>query len=420
MITVMEASAVPSFVEDSVVKLTQPQLVWDVATEAPELAQALAERDPAVAALCASLRKSLPVLRHNLEIVHPPFVRPSGHHRCFYIDATVGGGKGVVAVKGTEVHAENFPDWMKQQQQSRVHVEGTVGSLSHTVTESRAEMRGIDKWPVVEGKVPGGYLTHEALGDAKAAAAFQRAYYARYGEPARAPFPLLVFRWPDEARRRVWDELAPRLADRARGIVERLLQDGLACYVYHYPTLPLRLAHLRMKDVNVSAGLTYPGRVEALSSAKFGQLDVGAIIDRWLELVARMLAVGFFPKDAGSTVTGDCLQFQNAVLDGGFADVESLIAMERIGDERELHDALVRSVQELTATVCRLLLGLSAPSRELRDRMPEMFTFVWNDLARRVADEAKRGSIDARLTAALSEPRSLFAQLDRVFRLFFC
>ena len=61
-----------------------------------------------------------------------------------------------------------------------------------------------------------------------------------------------------------------------------------------------------------------------------------------------------------SVVTGDCLQFQNMVLDGGIADLDSLVHVERVATERELLDIVRRTLLELTKSLATLLLGVPA------------------------------------------------------------
>lgn len=106
-------------------------------------------------------------------------------------------------------------------------------------------------------------------------------------------------------------------------------------------------------------------------------------------------------------VTGDCLQVQNAVLDGGFADVESLIASSLL-DDRALRDAVRRTVHELAVTATRLLLGLWVSTVDMRDRLPDIHAVVWNALAERLAAEAPT---DERIAAILASRRPAYDAL---------
>src|SRR5262249_47610741 len=144
-----------------------------------------------------------------------------------------------------------------------------------------------------------------------------------------------------------------------------------------YPTLPLRLAHLAVPDVR--KGREMRKRLETIGQ----HIDPRKAFEGWLELTARLLGLGFVPKDPAAVVTGDCLQIQNVCLDGGMTDAESLIASKEL-DERALRDAIRRTVHELALDATRLMFGLTTSTIDLRDRLPELAAIVWGDLAARV------------------------------------
>src|SRR5262249_57924643 len=107
-----------------------------------------------------------------------------------------------------------------------------LGSPALDRTLTRAELTGLDKLALIEGKVPGCVTLAEALADARAALAVQRAHVARHGAPARLPFPLVVARWPDPVAERALAALRPRLRRRAREVVEPAVRASLPVYVY--------------------------------------------------------------------------------------------------------------------------------------------------------------------------------------------
>jgi hypothetical protein len=382
------------FSDDLAIRLAPAEPVWEALREWPDIAGLIG-----VGAVAAeSLRAGVPVLRDVGAVDHAPYTRPPGHRRSFYIRLA----RGVLAVKGSEPLAMNFAGFLDELAGMRVHIECRLGSPAVDRTIARAELGGVEKFPILEGKVPGCVTLREAIADAQAAFAVQRAYVARHGEPARLPMPLFVGRWPEAVTRKVLAELRPRLRGRAWDVVEQSAQAGLGVYAYHYPTVPLRLAHIAAPDAQ--RGAEVRARLQRLGAPR-------AIFDGWLGLTARLLALGFVPKDPATLVTGDCLQVQNAVLDGGFADVESLIASSLL-DDRALRDAVRRTVHELALTATRLLLGLWVSTVDMRDRLPDIYALVWNALGERFAAESPN---DPRIAAILLDRRPAFDALVDVF-----
>jgi hypothetical protein len=385
------------FSNDLAVRVVEARPVWQLLTEWPEAGALL---DDGTRAAAAALAAGVPTLRDMRPMAAEPYYRPLGHRRAFYVQLA----SGVLAVKGSEPYALNFAESLDELAAGRVLLECRLGSATGDRTLTRAELTGLEKFPIFEGKIPGCLTLREALGDARAAAAFQRAYVARHGAPARVPMPLFVGRWPDSLADQVRAALRPRLADRAWEIVDAGVAE-LAVYVYAYPRVPYRLAHLPVPDARRGGELR--PRLERVAR----QLDVRAAVDGWVGLLARMLALGFVPKDPSSLVTGDCVQAQNAVLDGGLADVEGIIATRRL-DARALRDALRRTVHELAITVTRLLVGVATPSVDMRDRLPDVHALVWSALGARVAAER---ADDPRVSELLATPTDLAAALGKLF-----
>jgi hypothetical protein len=218
------------------------------------------------------------------------------------------------------------------------------------------------------------------------------------------PLPLWVGRWPDDVAARVGAALLPRLRGRARDVAELSLAAGLGVYLYTSPSIPIRLAQVGLPDARSAADVR--ARLAGLARS----LDLRQTLVRWLELTARLLALGFVSADPTTVVTGDCLQVQNLVLDGGFADVESLVAAADL-DDRALRGAVRRTVHELASSATRLLVGLGAVGVDLRDRVPDIYAVVWSELGKALRAEPAR---DPRI-AALFEDRGVFDRLVELF-----
>jgi hypothetical protein len=321
-------------------------------------------------------------------------LRPPGHRRAFYVRE----GEGWRATKGTEPTCDDFPGFVTSLTQNVVRVEASTGPLGRSVLAMSAELPSIEKWPVLEGKVPGAVTLGEALAEAKAACAVQRAAVARYGAPLRLPVPLAVYRLSDDVGERVLAALAPHLGSRAFELTRAICANGLAAYVYRYPSLPLRVAYLEAPDAPLGQ---IPGVLRRRRDALRLSLDVEQATAGWIRTLARLFALGFVPAHPASVLGGNCLQLQNAVVDGGFCDAGSIAPAAEIRGERALREAVRAGITELARTLLRLHVGRATEAAALADRLPDLFAA----LAGAVSDElrADPGPVDPRLAEILVE-----------------
>src|SRR5262249_9541830 len=121
------------------------------------------------------------------------FVRLSGHGRS--VCRALGeprGEDGFLVLKGTEPTCEDYEAWVEEQaaRSLRVVAGQVVGFAADGGVE--ASMPLLEKWAVLEGKVPCAVTLEEAISEAERAADFQRAYLAAHGETARVPLPIAV------------------------------------------------------------------------------------------------------------------------------------------------------------------------------------------------------------------------------------
>jgi hypothetical protein len=402
----------------------RPEVVWDLRNKAPDLAERLRVAMPGIDQLQQLLSERLPMPRSRGPFRRAPFIRPLFHDRAYYIcldDLAGGSAQGaVIAVKGSEPYANDLDDWVDTLQRSKSYAEAQYGTASSITWDVGTVIRRLDAFPLLEGKVPCGVAVEDAIQEAEAALSFQEAYARRYRELARLPLPLLVYRWPDEIRDRLWEAIRSKLSRRAAHAVPRMLQAGIGGYVYYFPTIPIRVMHL-----DFFAGPpqgSYSGRMVALGRA-FQivdiqiSLDVAVTVDRWIDLVTRMLAAGYFPKDSASVVTGDCLQSQNATLDGGFCDADSVLPMSSVVDDAEFRYMFRRAVEELSRTIAVLMTGSGVATQRFVSRVPDVFAAVWADIRSRLrAEVARAAPVDGRLVA-LVEERTAYRDLDEAFAL---
>jgi len=360
-------------------------IVWDIARDAPPLRDALAASVPGLDKRLAELREALPCA----STINPfggaapdgDYVRPYRHLRAFYQQLP----GGVLAFKGTEPFAQDRDAHLRTLAEFRVDYPARGKSL----------FSAAEHFALVEQKTALALGLDEALDDARTASQLQSAHLSRFGELARLPTPLLAIGWSPATRDEHLAALRPLLSERAARIVETSTRNGLGALVYHYPAVPIRVAHL-------PAELGAPGEEPWLQRLA-RKTDPAQAVDRWIDLVARMLALGYLPGRIDHIGIGHCLEMQNAVIDGGFVDVGSVVAMDQVHSERAFQEMLLAAMADLSKTVRHFILGPIADA-EAEYRNPSLAMLqtlhrVLPALAERVAFHQPS---DARLLRALA------------------
>jgi hypothetical protein len=322
--------------------------------------------------------------------------------------------QGAVAFKGTEPGLADFESWIEAMGARTVAFRGQYHRIVSEGVPAHSRTSLLEKFPIIERKIPGALGLREAMNEASRALRFQEAYLARYGELAMTPIPLRVYRWGEEATTRVTKILAGHLSDTAMSAIAESMGTGLGCYLYFYPgkTSPIRVSHLEHEAVG-------PKEPFSLRSRKLAEeLDTESVVQSWTTLLARMLVLGFVPKDPSSVLSGDCLQIQNATIDGGFTDMDSVVALADIRSDAMAKEAIRASLLELTRTVSVLLMGRSGLQASFQLQVPEVFTWVRNQVIRAVTYESRRGSVDPRVAAVLLPESSWQGLANTLVRLF--
>jgi hypothetical protein len=121
--------------------------------------------------------------------------------------------------------------------------------------------------------------------------------------------------------------------------VESRVSAGLGVSVAYYAGLPLRVADLNPSD-----------RAEARTGA-VGLPVIQPAIESWIELFARMLSLGYVPYAYWNKGWGACVDKGNACVNGGFADLLTLVALGTIPSDRILRASVWSSVNMLVETV---------------------------------------------------------------------
>lgn len=368
--------------------LARGDTVWELCRAAPAFAGSLQERGFDVASWSGRFEAGIPLAPGIAPADGGEWVRPYRHLRAFYLRVE----DGVLAVKGSEPFAADLIP----------HLQGMAGYRVTYPSRGKSLFSALEHFPLVEQKTPLAVPLGEALEDAERALAWQHAHLERFDGIAHAPLPLRVVRWPESVVAEYRRTLLPMLSARARAIIERVLNDGLGCLIYHYPTLPLRAAHL--DELLGGTPSDYPSRRAALEERG---IDPRRTVDGWLEQGARMLAAGYLPGSVESIGIGHCLEAQNAVVDGGFVDLGSMREMAEVEDPRLFTEAVLAACADLAKSIRTLLLGaLEDPIAEYRNpslRMTAINGRVFAALRGRLAGLAEEAPLEPRLMELFGE-----------------
>jgi hypothetical protein len=356
--------------------------------------------EPWLGETIAGLAEALPVPPTVAAFTSGALCRPPTSARCFYLfpggaDGGPGVGGGVVAFKGLEPCAPDFGELLTDFRRA--------GPPPHNIAEH---------FVFEEGKVPGCLSLDEALHEAERGSSYQTAHLAAYGEQAHTPVPVLVLRHAEDVVARAAEVLRRNLSAAAFRVVERELERGLGVYVYHYPSLPTRV-----RDVDfLLHGTPFRERLLALLR-DVG--DLGEVIDGWVRGFVRMLYCGFLPGSLASWRTGVCCQPQNACVDGGFVDLDSLTRFEELVDDAAVLAALQFSVESLIDSVRTLVAGRIDPTRGegagARVDLHHLREYVLALLRESVEREARPGlTLDDRVSTYVRPPSELASLVERL------
>jgi hypothetical protein len=367
------------------------EVLWDAGRDAPALLAAA----PDLAGVLGRMRRELPVAATVSPFQSAEACRPYRHLRAFYVPHAFG----VIAVKGTEPLAADVVGHLDGLGRFRIEYPGRGRSL----------FSALEHFPLAEQKIPLAVTAEEALEDVRSAAMVQQAHLARFGSLARVPLPLLAVRWPDAVTEAHLGRLRTLLSGRAWRVVERVAAAGLGAVVYAYPAMPLRVAHL--PELLKGAAGDWMTRLRTLT-------DPETAIEGWLELLARMLVLGFLPGSIESIGVGHCLEMKNAVIDGGLVDLGSVCRIDGLAGAQAFTETLLAALADLAKT-CRFLLRGDAADVEAEYRNPSlamvlMLHRLLPDLGIRVQ---RLGGADPRIAAffaAAPASRSLPEELVRL------
>ena len=375
--------------------------VWNVNAEKPALSSTLIQVQPELKTIIAEIATAQPIPATVMPFATPPFYRPAGSHRCFYYAPSttttktdITQGDTVLAIKGLEPCIGNFEALLRDLRRACY---SPYSIAEHLVFEER--------------KIPGCLGLGEAIREAERALAIQCAHLDRYGSLAHLPVPLFVFRHSDEVVAKTREGLQQILMPAAFESIKSMLGSGLGVYVYFYPG-----STIRVRDLDyLMPGLGFRERLLTLLQ---DVCDPEEVIHRWVEGFVRFLHLGFVPGSLSSLRTGICCQPQNACIDGGFVDLDSLTPIEDFGDTA-LQAALKFSTDSLIQTVRTLVAGGSDPTRadtsEVRIDLHHLGDYVFALLRAELLTQSRPGySLDPRVVQYFTPAESFADLVDRL------
>ncbi len=347
--------------------------IWSLEQDAPHLLQALTRRRTCDQFLDAT-RSRLPAPPTCEPFEFQSCTRPARHLRSYYLHPHGATGS-VIAIKGSEV---------------------CVRDVDHATAASAKVRRAAfglsvhEKLLLNERKVPMALRRGEALAEAAAAARFQSDYLERYGRLAHVPLPLVVWAIPDAVAQAHQQRLTARASALTVPLVEQLMGEGLACYAYHYPSLPVRVRDVVQPIGSCGIAQSYRSRKARVSAGG----DPLALVQSWVQLAVDILALGYLPVDISNYNIGNCLQWQNAVMDGGVVDVDSIHPLHPETSDQEVSESLMAMILWLSDTVHALLVA----GRTMTTMQPTLL-LVAAQIHRQIAAEISRRADEPRLDA---------------------
>lgn len=385
--------------------------IWDLRTHGPEIWSALSAIEPDLAPVYELFRRELPVQQQWAFGDRGAISRPDRHVRAFYVRldrlASVPGGRGCLAIKGTEPAAENFHQVPRRMGEMWNVFSWTIGTGSRQILEDWTLLNQLERFPICEGKPPAVHPVDDAREEADAALELQAAYLRRFGKLARIPTPLFVYQLPDAVRDRAMSVLRPHVTPKTMALIESQIGPGLGVYIYHYPALPLRVMHLRG---DVGPELPFEVRHKNLAALH----DPASAVAGWLRLTAEILALGWVPTDTSNFGRGYCMMAQNLVVDGGIVDVNSVRPVSSFRTPGQLEFAVRHTVRELAESICWYLVGTEAGSARFQRNFMDAYAHVWDGLRKELAGLQQPAEI-----ATIFGASDVYHALERSLRNFY-
>lgn len=377
---------------------TKGEVVFDVESAAPDVFAALAAEAPRAVEAMSRLRSGgIPMMKSAAPGEQGDLYRLKGHNRSICISLT--GDKrtaDVVVLKGTEPLLSDFDHYLRWMAGTQ------FGAWPRPLSEH---------FSLFEGKAPGTVFLGEAMAEAETSLEVQQRHLRHYGGLMRLPVPLMVWRLNPAAEQAAIAALQAHVSGMAFERLGPHLAAGIGVLAYYYPAPPVR----------VHAA----GRPAFLWPASSDLASKDRLIDRaipgWVTIGARLLWLGFLPTTPLSWRLGDIFDPNNACLDGGVCDVNSIHPITAATQDGFFVRSVVMSMGGLRMAVAR---AFNVPLGELAQNYEqEMSGFYLSEYLKsameRALDEEARPSLvlDPRLGHLFGRDKTL-PELVRLFQVF--
>jgi len=341
------------------------QKIWDLQALDNKLYNFVLQSYPEIVDVLEMLQGRCPVAPTCKIFSEGDFFRLKGHARSFCLKT----GNGVLVFKGSEPYSNDYLSFYEQ-------------ATFHTTDKNPSR---IEHFLMVEHEMYLAMTRKNALNSAEITKQFVRDYQTKIGELPHVPIPLSVFKIPEEITMKFLNDTSKFLSDfpmfSAYEYNQFLAQDGLAIYMYYYPGFPLRAAH-SMRNFPFTI-VSEEDDVNNLEKDK--KFDLKQISDSWIKFIAKMLGVGYLPTTW--LYTGNCVQIQNLVMDGGMCDIDSVEPISQLNSDYDLTRALLISVGMLVESISIL----TSVKLEIG------FTAVWNEISKEIKSNPYKLEYDPRI-----------------------
>lgn len=311
---------------------------FDIERDTPAVFAALASDVPEIGQIVASLRDGLPLAPHCRIGAAGGFMRIPNHYRSvswLFPSSDTVGRSGAIVFKGTEPLLPDFPEYFEWMLRAPFRSSYLPMALH---------------FPLEMKLPPGTMWLEECLLEREITSRVQAEHLAHYHQLARLPVPLFVYQLTEEQVQRYRSVVQVGVPSSAFKRCEAKVAGGLGVEVYYYPSLPVRASDLLVDEIK--RGCKSALEPEALD----------ATFTEWVELMARMLHLGYMPYAPWNHGMGACVDPGNACIDGGFNDLLTLVPCSSIPGELLFRRSLATSIQLLSSSVmavCSAVTGVS-------------------------------------------------------------
>ena len=331
------------------------QKIWDLQALDNKLYNFVLQSYPEIVDALEMLQGHCPVAPTCKVFSEGDFFRLKGHARSFCLKT----GNGVLVFKGSEPYSNDYLSFYEQ-------------TFTHPINHMLSK---IDGFALLGHEIYLAITRKNALNTADITKQFVKDYQVKIKKLPHVPIPLSVFKIPEEATTKFLNTTSKFLSNRFQFSVfdynKLLAQDGLAIYIYYYSGYPLRAAHLIGQ---------YPFAIGGNDSIwesgndleKEKKFDLEKISGKWVKLIATMLGIGYIPTTW--LHTGNCMQIQNLVMNGGVYAIDSIVSISKLKFDRNVIRAILISIQ----TFAKSLAILTSVKLEIA------FAAVWNEISNEI------------------------------------